>query len=71
MNLFIYFYRDAAIHCSVTITEDGERALVQLAHGDMRRVLNVLQVQYITPLSELIDFSIVVLCRAQRWHSTR
>ena len=32
-------------HCAhrVNITEDGERALIELAHGDMRRVLNVLQ----------------------------
>ena len=28
---------------SVPITADGEVALIRLAHGDMRRVLNVLQ----------------------------
>ena len=29
---------------SVTVTEDGKKALVTLANGDMRKVLNILQV---------------------------
>lgn len=29
---------------SLKLTEDGERALMKLAGGDMRRVLNILQV---------------------------
>ena len=30
--------------CSVEYTEDGVDALLDLAHGDMRRVINNLQV---------------------------
>lgn len=29
--------------CSVNATADGKKALMQLANGDMRRVLNLLQ----------------------------
>jgi replication factor C subunit 3/5 len=29
--------------CSVTVTEDGKKALLTLAQGDMRKALNILQ----------------------------
>lgn len=35
--LFIFYY------FSLTVTEDGKRALMTLSGGDMRRVINVLQ----------------------------
>lgn len=31
------------MYCSVNVTEDGKKALVDLAQGDMRKVLNILQ----------------------------
>lgn len=31
----------------VNVTEDGKKALVTLANGDMRKVLNILQVVYV------------------------
>lgn len=31
------------LNCRVKITEDGKKALLTLANGDMRKVLNVLQ----------------------------
>jgi len=32
------------IRCSLNVTEDGKKALITLANGDMRKVLNILQV---------------------------
>lgn len=29
--------------CRLKVTEDGRQALLSLAHGDMRRVINILQ----------------------------
>lgn len=37
--IFVIFF----IIFSVTVTEDGKKALLTLANGDMRKVLNVLQ----------------------------
>ena len=34
----------AGVMRSVEYTEDGVNALLDLAHGDMRRVINILQV---------------------------
>ena len=36
LTMFFIFF-------SVNVTEDGRQALLSLAHGDMRRVLNILQ----------------------------
>ncbi len=50
---------------NVKLTEDGERALLALAQGDMRRVINILQVLSLP--TGLVSSS----CRARRWPSRR
>lgn len=38
------FFNSTLLPFSVSITEDGKKALLRLARGDMRRSLNILQV---------------------------
>lgn len=48
-NVFFFFYLQILsvlikmLDHSVKVTEDGKKALIDLAHGDMRKVLNILQ----------------------------
>ena len=42
-GIYMYIYTHTYIYDSVSITEDGKQALLTLANGDMRKVLNVLQ----------------------------
>jgi replication-associated recombination protein RarA len=37
-------HQDVVMFNRVNVTEDGKKALITLANGDMRKVLNVLQV---------------------------
>ena len=43
--------------CRVSVTEDGKKALITLANGDMRKVLNVLQVRSNTPFQHTLPLS--------------
>ena len=53
-----------SVFCSVTVTEDGMKALVTLANGDMRRALNILQVffYYYFFISLLIFVWLLIFC---------
>lgn len=43
INLFLFQVYFINFICSLTVADDGKQALVTLANGDMRKVLNVLQ----------------------------
>ena len=58
----ILLYDIHVIHiytCSVNLTENGKSALLQLAGGDMRRVLNLLQATHLS--YEQVDEEVVYL----------
>ena len=58
-------YTDAYVcanSCSVNIDENGKQAIMRLANGDLRRVLNLLQV-HITSLYAFV----IALCSLHIW----
>jgi len=44
--------------CSLNVTEDGKKALMTLANGDMRKVLNVLQVKALPNVFYCLNYSV-------------
>ena len=62
--------------CSITATKDGKDGVVALAHGDMRKALNILQVKYVflslsTPnylclIRDIIPFILLVSLQSQK-----
>ena len=43
MCSFFFFFLFNFLFIRIRVTEDGRQALLSLAHGDMRRVINILQ----------------------------
>ena len=46
----VVFHVECVNWCRLNVTEDGKKALITLANGDMRKVLNILQVVVVTIL---------------------